>query len=142
MKKYGIPYLEYMSRHGLDARILQEYKQCGLLYYSKRYNESSADIYRFVDFSGVDRKIIRKVDELESELNIRVYHIIWNSDKELILMYHDPELDMEYQLDKFRKHECMAIKYFTDTDEWTYQILHYEVRLGSVVDTDYDMKGE
>lgn len=132
-------FLEYMARHGLDARVLQEYKQCGLIYYSKRYNaRNGADINRFVDFTGVDRKLIRRIDDLENELCICIYHIIWNSDNEIILMFYDPELDIGYQMDKFKTGYCTAIRYLINEDEWEYRTLHYEVRLGAVVDMDFD----
>lgn len=137
MNRTSIACLEYMSRHGLDARVLQEYKQCGMLYFSKRYNENSADLDRFVDFSGVDRNIIRKVDELENNLQISVFHIIWNNNNEIILMYSDLDLDEDYQLDKFKTGTCSAIKYIVNEDTWLYFSLRYEVRLGAVVDVEY-----
>ena len=132
-------YLEFMSRHGLDARVLQEYRQCGMLYYSKRWNDESADLDRFVDFAGVDRSIIRKVDELEDDLSISVYHVIWNSSKEIVLMYVDTELDQEYQFKQFKRGECTAIRYYIQDDYWVYDDLHYEVRLGAVVDADFTL---
>lgn len=137
--KDAVQYLEYMSRHGLDARVLQEYRQCGMLYYSKRYGKDSADLDRFVDFAGVDRSIIRMVDNLEDELNICVYHIIWNSSKEIIIMYCDADIDQEYQFKQFRKGKCTAIKYFIQEDYWVYTDLNYEVRLGAVVDADFTL---
>ena len=136
--KDAIQYLEYMSRHGLDARVLQEYKQCGMLYASNRCNKDTADVHRFVDFDGVQRSTIRLVDNLENTLSIEVFHIIENNEKEIIVMYHDPGLDFDYQFRQFKSGRCTAIKYNLKDGYWTYVDLCYEVRLGAVVDIDYN----
>ena len=133
-----VRYLEYMSRHGLDGRVVREYKSCGMLYFSRRYDDR-ADIDRFIDIAGVDRSIIKKVDELEAELCIVPYHIIWNSSKELVIMYYDADIDLDYQFDQFKQGKCTAIRYFIQNDTWEYTDLHYEVVLGAVIDTDFTL---
>lgn len=137
MKKDCIEYLEYMSRHGLDARVLQEYKQCGLLYASRRCNDDNADIHRFVDFDGTERRTIKLVDNLENDLGIDVFHVIENNEKAIVVMYHDSDLDFDYQFKQFKTGKCTAIRYNLENECWTYADLQYEVRLGAVVDVDF-----
>lgn len=137
MRNQCIRYLQYLSRNGLDARVLQEYRQCGMLYCSKRYDSVSADISRFVDFEGFDRKLIRKVSELENKYSVSVFHIIKDNDDTLFLMCHDPDIDEDYQFEEFTIGKCNAIKYCVDTDTSEYTEMNYEVRLGSVVDIDF-----
>lgn len=137
MKYPEIKFLQFMSRNGLDARVLQEYKQCGMLYCSKRYDSVGADICRFVDFEGFDRKLIRKVSELENDFSVFVFHIIMNNDNTIIMMCYDNDLDDEDQFDEFKLGKCSAIKYLIDTDTAEYTEMNYEVRLGAVVDVDF-----
>ena len=138
MNKQCVSYLKYMSRHGLDARILQEYQQCGMLYFSKRTDNEHADIDRFVDFAGVDRTIIKKVDELERNLRVYPFHIVWNSSKELIIMCFDDDIDPEFQYDRFVTGTCMAIRYKIREDTYEYTTMHYDVCYGAVIDTDFN----
>ena len=137
MNKECIKYLKYMSRHGLDARVLQEYQQCGMLYFSKRTGEEHADIDRFVDFVGVSRMIIKKVDELERVLGVNAFHIIWNSSKEIVIMCFDNDIDHDFQYEEFMSGTCQAIRYNIREDTYDYSTVHYDVCYGAVIDTDY-----
>lgn len=138
MSKGAIKLIKFMTRHGLDARVLQEYTQCGMIYCSKRYNLNSADLHRFVDFEGYDRKIIDTIDAYEILYNVSVFHIIQNDNNTFILMCYDDELDEEYQFNKFRSGTCTAIKYSADTDECIYTEVKFGVRLGAVIDVDFN----
>ena len=138
-KHTAIDFLKYMGRHGLDARVLQEYSQCGLLYCSKRCDRTGADLHRFVDFEGFDRDLIRKVDELETEFPITIFHIIQDTEDIIYLMCYDHEQEDDFQFNEFRAGRCTAIKYYTKTNEWIFVDLNYEVRLGSVVNVNFTL---
>ncbi len=133
----GSEYLKTLTRYGLDARILQDYKSYGMIYVSHRNNYGTADISKFVDYEGVDRKIINDVKKLENLADIEVFHIIWNSSSEILLMYHDNTYHIKTQLEKFKRGECNTYKYNIKTGDTRYYCVKYEVLLGAIVDIDY-----
>ena len=134
----GTKCLQWLTRYGLDARILQDYRAYGLRYLSRRNLTGTADISKFVDYEGVDRSIIKKSCDLELFLDAEIYHVIWNSSSEIIFMFIDNTLDEEFQLELLKKGEIDSIKYNLKTDDWTYHKLHLEVNMGAIVDIDYN----
>lgn len=137
----GANYLKCLARYGLDTRILQDYKAYDLIYYSKRNVNGTADIGKFVDYEGVDRYLIHKVRELENLYNVEVFHIIWNSSKEMVLMYHsnDEHMDLKGQLDMFKEGSCFALKYYIQENKVKFYNVRYDVVYGAIVDVDFKL---
>lgn len=135
----GSQYLKCLTRYGLDTRVLQDYSSYNIIYYSQRNPNGTADVGKFVDFEGVDRSLIRKVKEIENNYNIEVFHIIWNSTYEMVLMYHSNEkyLDLKGQLKQFMTGECNAFRYNIRKDTYSYDLVKYEVVCGAIVDTEF-----
>ena len=133
----GTKFLQWLTRYGLDARILQDYRAYGLRYLSRRNLTGTADISKFVDYDGVDRSIIKKSCELELLLNAEIYHVIWNSTTEIIFMFVNRELDIDFQLNLLKQGEVDSIKYNIKTNKWNLYQLHPEVNMGAIIDVDY-----
>lgn len=134
----GSEYLKTLTRYGLDARILQDYKTYGIISVSHRNALGNADISKFVDYEGVDRSIIHKVRALENICNIEVFHVIWNSSSEIVFMYHDKANKLNTQLELFKQGTCNALKYNLRKDSVDYCCINYDVVLGAIVDIDYN----
>ena len=133
----GTKFLQWLTRYGLDARILQDYRAYGLRYLSRRNLTGTADISKFVDYDGVDRSIIKKSCELELLLNAEIYHVIWNSTTEIIFMFVNRERDIDFQLNLLKQGEVDSIKYNIKTNKWNLYQLHPEVNMGAIIDVDY-----
>lgn len=133
----GLNYLKQLVRYGLDARVLQDYKAYGQIYISHRNHNYTADLSKFVDYEGVDKTLIALARNLEANMNIEIFHIVWNENKELSFMYHSNSYDEKSQLTEFKKGMCNAIKYNFKTHKYRYCPLNYEVSFGAIVDKDY-----
>lgn len=136
----GVPCLEYFARHGLDIRILSEYKSFGMLYYSIiNHNTETASIDRFVDFAGIDYKWIKQVDKLENELNITPYHILIDFDTddgiEITIMYINNKISLDYQYNQVKKGIASTIKLYPDKNNLQlFKDINYRVKLGAVIE--------
>lgn len=129
MNKEGVKYLEYLTRFGLNPKVLQDYRRCGMLHISE--NKLLSYTKPFTDVYIEDERWIELVKEVENISNKAVYHIVntMTKDKyfgtELLVMC----IPYEDKFNEFKQGIADGYVIYPEEGLWFNAKIKYKVKL-------------